>query len=138
MPKKRPASPLPPRSDCPTSSFLDLVGDRWTLLVMRDLLLKGYRRYGELASSREKIPTNLLADRLTKLEDGGLITRQLYQQRPPRYEYRPTSAGVDLLDVIAAMVQWSNTHLPATKVVPPARYAAAKRQWKKALKAPAP
>ena len=129
MPKKPPKTE--PRSDCPTSSFLDLLGDRWTLLVMRDVLLKEHTRYSTLAASRERIPTNILADRLSKLEAGGLLTRSLYQDRPPRFEYLPTAAGIDLLDVISAMVQWSNAHLPGTKRMPPSKYAAAKRMWLK-------
>ena len=125
------------RSDCPTSSFLDVVGDRWTLLVMRDLLMKGLTRYGELAKSREKIPTNILADRLVKLEAAGLLTKTPYQARPLRYEYLPTASGVELLDVISAMVQWSNTHLKGTKLIPAERYANAKKEWK-AGRRPAP
>ena len=134
MPKKPKIPALEHRSDCPTSSFLDVVGDRWTLLVMRDLLLKGYTKYKELAASRERIPTNILADRLVKLEAAGLITKVPYQERPPRYEYLPTLAGLDLLDVISAMVQWSNAHLPETKTMPKEKYAAAKREWVKRLK----
>jgi DNA-binding HxlR family transcriptional regulator len=133
MPKKK-ASSVTHRSDCPTSSFLDVVGDRWTLLVMRDLLMKGHTRYKELAASREKIPTNILADRLAKLEAADLLTKKPYQMNPPRYEYQPTAAGVELLDVISAMVQWSNAHLPGTKLMPAARYASAKKDWKSRLK----
>lgn len=129
MPKKAAPSMKPQRTDCPTSSFLDFVGDRWTLLVMRDLLLKGLTRYGELAKSREKIPTNILADRLVKLEAAGLLTKKPYQEKPTRYEYLPTPAGVELLDVISAMVQWSNAHIKGTKLIPAERYAAAKREW---------
>jgi DNA-binding HxlR family transcriptional regulator len=134
MPKKSPPPKMLHRSDCPTSSFLDVVGDRWTLLVMRDLLMKNRLRYNELAGSREKIPTNILADRLIKLEAAGLITKQPYQERPVRYEYKPTAAGVDLLDVISAAAQWSNRHLKETKEVPAAKYAAKKRAWKLEMK----
>lgn len=134
MPKKARPSMSPQRSDCPTSSFLDVVGDRWTLLVMRDLLLKGLTRYGELAASREKIPTNILADRLVKLEAAGLLAKRPYQERPTRYEYLPTAAGVQLLDVLSAMVQWSNAFIPGTKPMPPERYASAKREWLTRLK----
>src|SRR5581483_2434864 len=71
--------PAPPerRSNCPVACALDVVGDRWTLLLIRDLLL-GKTRYGELAASSEHIPTNILADRLKKLERYGLITSRLY------------------------------------------------------------
>ena len=133
MPKKTSLPALSHRSDCPTSSFLDLLGDRWTLLVMRDLLMKNRTHYSELAGSREKIPTNILADRLVKLEAAGLITKEPYQERPVRYEYKPTAAGIDLLDVISAVAQWSNAHLPETKQMPPAKYRVAKKDWQKRL-----
>jgi DNA-binding HxlR family transcriptional regulator len=133
MPKKSPPPKMLHRSDCPTSSFLDVVGDRWTLLVMRDLLMKNRLRYNELADSREKIPTNILADRLAKLEAAGLLVKKQYQERPVRYEYHPTAAGVDLLDVISAAAQWSNAHLPQTKEIPPAKYRATKKDWEKRM-----
>jgi DNA-binding HxlR family transcriptional regulator len=131
MPTK---SKLPKRrSECPTSSFLDLLGDRWTLLVLRDLLMKGHSRYSALADSKERIPSNLLAQRLKSLEGAGLLRREAYQVRPMRYEYLPTRAAVDLLDVIAQMAKWSNSHLKGTKEMPPSRYAAAKADWLKRL-----
>lgn len=135
MPKAPKPSSAPRRSECPASSFLDIVGDRWTLLVARDIMLKGRSRYGELAASNEKIPTNILADRLVKLEAAAIITKRPYQTNPPRYAYLPTLAGLDLLDVLAAMAFWSNTHLKGTKPMPPARYAEAKKNWTLKLKA---
>src|SRR5215212_6145891 len=83
------------RSACPVAGALDIVGDRWTLLVVRDLL-RGKRRYGDLAASSEHIPTNILADRLRRLEQAGLVERRQYSARPPRYEYRLTRMGKDL------------------------------------------
>ena len=74
------------RSCCPITNVLDTLGDKWTLLVIRDLVL-GKRHYQELMSSPERIASNILADRLKKLEAAGLIIRQAYQQRPARYEY---------------------------------------------------
>jgi DNA-binding HxlR family transcriptional regulator len=134
MPKKA-GSALIHRSDCPTSTFLDLMGDKWTMLIMRDMLVKGRTRYNELAASREKIPTNLLADRLVKLEAAGLISKKPYQDKPKRYSYAPTDSGLDLLDVISAMAQWSNAHVPGTAQRPPAVYVKAKKEWKARLKA---
>ena len=69
------------RSTCPVACALDLAGDKWTLLVVRDLL-RGRKTYGELADSPERIPTNILADRLKRMEEGGLIEATPYQQRP--------------------------------------------------------
>src|ERR671916_2191665 len=74
------------RSACPVACALDVVGDRWTLLVIRDLLA-GKSRYGDFLASPEKIPTNILADRLKRLEREGLVSRLPYSVRPPRYEY---------------------------------------------------
>jgi DNA-binding HxlR family transcriptional regulator len=97
------------RSDCPVSNTLDILGDRWTLIVVRDLFL-GKRRYGELAAATEKIPTNILADRLKLLQAYGVIERMAYQERPKRYEYRLTEKGRDLAPVLRAMVKWGRKH----------------------------
>jgi DNA-binding HxlR family transcriptional regulator len=107
------------RSDCPIANALDLIGDKWTLLVVRDLLFLGNRRFGELASSPEKIPTNILSDRLRRLEECGLAVKVSYQERPPRYEYRLTAKGADLFPVLRALAQWANLHIPGTMVPPP-------------------
>ena len=82
------------RSQCPVACALDIVGDRWTLLVIRDLL-GGKRRYGEFLSSAEKIPTNILArrERLRRLEREGLVSRVPYNTRPLRVEYHLTPEG---------------------------------------------
>lgn len=97
------------RSDCPVSSALDVFGDRWTLVVVRDLAF-GKSRFGELASGPEKIPTNILADRLKQLEAFEVIERIAYQERPPRYEYRLTEKGRDLAPVLQAMADWGQKH----------------------------
>jgi DNA-binding HxlR family transcriptional regulator len=113
------SSPLPePRSACPIANALDLVGDRWTLLVIRDLLFLGKRRFGELLGSPEGIPTNILSDRLRRLEEGGLVEKVPYQLRPPRYEYQITPKGVDLFPVLKAMAEWSLRHNSAVKAPP--------------------
>jgi len=102
------------RSVCPIASTLDLVGDKWSLLVVRDLL-RGRSTYGELAGSPEKIPTNILADRLRRLEDAGLIESSPYQQRPVRYAYKLSAKGEALEDVLRAFVTWGKAHIPGTK-----------------------
>jgi len=107
------------RSDCPIAGALDLIGDKWTLLVIRDLLFLGNRRFGELASAPEKIPTNLLSDRLRRLEECGLVVKTAYQERPPRYEYGLTAKGADLFPVLRALAQWANRYIPGTFVPPP-------------------
>ena len=116
MPKSSRSSPVSSarRSACPISCSLDLFGDRWTLLLVRDLF-RGLTRYGEFLNAPEGIPTNILADRLQKLEAAGVIKRAPYQQNPPRYAYTLTAKGVDLKPVIGALASWSIRHVPRTQ-----------------------
>jgi DNA-binding HxlR family transcriptional regulator len=108
------------RSPCAVANSLDIVGDKWSLLVVRDLL-HGKRTYGELADSPERIPTNILADRLRRLEDAGIVASTPYQERPVRYAYTLTPKGKDLGDVLLAFVRWGKRHLPGTTVLGEAR-----------------
>lgn len=101
------------RSACAIANTLDLVGDKWSLLVVRDLL-HGKRTYGELAASPEHIPTNILADRLKRLEAAGLIGAAAYQERPVRYAYTLTKKGRALGDVLLALVRWGRENIPGT------------------------
>ncbi len=104
------------RSTCPVACALDLAGDKWTLLVVRDLL-RGRKTYGELADSPEGIPTNILADRLKRLEVSALIQATPYQQRPVRYAYTLTEKGLDLGDVMRAFGRWGKRHIPGTRAM---------------------
>src|SRR5215469_858232 len=101
------------RSACAVANSLDIVGDKWSLLVVRDLL-NGKRTYGELVNSPERIPTNILADRLKRLEDAGIIVSTPYQERPTRYAYTLTPKGNALGDVLLAFVRWGKQHIPGT------------------------
>ena len=101
------------RSPCAIANTLDLVGDKWSLLVVRDLL-HGKRTYGELAASPEHIPTNILADRLKRLEAAGIIGAAAYQERPVRYAYTLTKKGRALGDVLLALVRWGRENIPGT------------------------
>jgi DNA-binding HxlR family transcriptional regulator len=101
------------RSACAVANSLDIVGDKWSLLVVRDLL-HGKRTYGELALSPERIPTNILADRLERLVSAGIVTRTPYHQRPVRYAYTLTPKGSALGDVLLAFVRWGKQHIPGT------------------------
>ncbi len=103
------------RSTCPIASALDIVGDRWTLLVVRDLFL-GKHRYGEFQASAEAIPTNILAERLKRLEAAGLVVKEYYQENPPRGEYVLTRRGADLAPILRAMRDWGKKHIPGTFV----------------------
>jgi DNA-binding HxlR family transcriptional regulator len=102
------------RSLCPVAGTLDLIGDKWSLLVVRDLL-HGKRTYGEILESPEGIPTNILADRLRRLEEAGLIRSAPYQDRPVRYAYELSDKGRDLGDVMLALVRWGKRHIPGTR-----------------------
>lgn len=109
-----------PRSPCPIAVTLDILGDKWTLLVIRDLFL-GKRTYGELLKSAEKIPTNILAERLKRLEEAGLVEKKAYQAHPVRYAYALSPKGRELDAVIKAIAAWANKHFPGT-FVPPRNY----------------
>lgn len=113
------------RSSCPAACALDLAGDKWTLLVVRDLL-RGRDTYGALAASDEGIPTNILADRLRRMEDAGLIAAKPYQVRPVRYAYSLTGKGRDLGEVLAAMAKWGKKHVRGTRIPPEFSKGAAK------------
>jgi len=106
-----------PRSGCPIATTLDVAGDRWTLVIVRDLI-NGKRRFSEFMESPERIATNVLTDRLERLERDGLVTRRAYQQKPQRFEYRLTEKGRDLHPVLQAMCRWANLHVPGTWVPP--------------------
>jgi DNA-binding HxlR family transcriptional regulator len=102
---------------CPVACSLDVVGDRWTLLIIRDLV-GGKRRYGEFLASAERIPTNILAERLKRLESAGLVASVQYSERPPRFEYQLTDSGRGLLPVLDALGRWGETQFPGTKLPP--------------------
>lgn len=103
------------RSCCPVACALDILGDKWTLLIIRDLLL-GKKRYQEFLASPEQIATNILADRLKKLDAAGIIAQHAYQQKPVRYEYVLTQKGEDLRPVLEALVKWGKAYYPGTVV----------------------
>ena len=102
------------RSACPIAGTLDIVGDKWSLLVIRDML-HGKRTYGELADSPEAIPTNILADRLKRLEEAGIIESTVYQERPARYAYTLSAKGKALGEVLLAFVHWGRRYIPGTR-----------------------
>ena len=101
------------RSACPITNGLDIFGDKWTLLIIRDLVL-GKCRYQDLLSSSENIASNILADRLKKLETAGLVMRRVYQHKPLRHEYVLTEKGNDLKPVLEAISRWGRRHCPGT------------------------
>jgi len=113
---------MPLRSKCPIAGALDVLGDRWTLLVMRDMLFYGKRRFADFLASPERISTNILAERLDRLAQCGLIERRRYRDRPPREEYLPTARGRDLEPVLRGLIAWGKRHVPGTARRPPASF----------------
>jgi DNA-binding HxlR family transcriptional regulator len=101
------------RSGCPIATTLDVLGDRWTLVIVRDMVT-GKKRFGDFLKSPERIPTNILTDRLQRLEEFGLLEKCSYQDNPVRFEYRLTQKGADLLPALQAVCLWANRHLPDT------------------------
>lgn len=101
------------RSDCPIAASLDIFGDRWTMLILRDMLLGGKSQFGEFASE-EGVATNILADRLATLVDLGIIEKVPDEVDRRKFHYRVLSPGVELLPVIAELVVWGlkNTNVP--------------------------
>ncbi len=94
--------------------MLDILGDKWTLLIVRDLF-SGKKRYGEFQNSPEKIPSNILANRLSRLLDNKIVSKKPYQNNPIRYEYFLTKKGCELEPVLKAMVTWGGEILKEAK-----------------------
>jgi DNA-binding HxlR family transcriptional regulator len=105
------------RSGCPLATALDLIGDKWSLVIVRDLM-RGLGKYQEFLKSPEGIPTNILAARLKSLEGQGIIRRQRYQTRPVRHEYALTPKGAELLPVLQQLVLWAQKYVPGLWVPP--------------------
>jgi DNA-binding HxlR family transcriptional regulator len=106
------------RSRCAIASALEIIGDRWTLVVIRTLIL-GASSYSDLLAAPEKIATNILADRLARLEERGLVeTTPAPVGGKARRHYRLTEAGADLLPVLQAIAAWGEAHLPDRWRVP--------------------
>ena len=99
------------RSDCPISSALDIVGDKWSLLIIRDIVLSGKNTYNEFLNADEKISTNVLADRLSMLEEVGILLKEEHSESKAKYFYRLTKQGIDLLPVLVEIILWSDKYL---------------------------
>lgn len=104
------------RSTCPISTALEFVGDRWTLLVIRDLAFAGKRRFREFLQSEEGISSNILADRLNALLESGIVTRRDDPSHAQKAVYSLTDKGIDLLPVLVAMSAWTQQHHPETRL----------------------
>jgi Predicted transcriptional regulators len=98
------------RSGCPVSIALEIFGDRWSLLIIRDLMVRGFQTFKEFQESGERIATNILADRLQKLQHAGIITAEPAETDGRRVNYRLTEKGIDLAPVLLELLLWSARH----------------------------
>ena len=108
MPKTKPAPER--RSGCPLNASVETLGDRWSLLIIRDIMLRGYQTFHEFLHSDEKISTNVLADRLRRLEDYGIVISEPDSLDGRKVIYSLTPKGIDLAPVLAEMVLWAARH----------------------------
>lgn len=106
------------RSDCPLACALDVFGDKWSLLIVRDLLL-GRASYSEFLRAGEGIPTNILARRLTRLAEAGLVERRSSRGSRRRFEYRLTETGRRLGPIVGALVEWGRAQISGTRIRAP-------------------
>ncbi|HXD78409.1 MAG TPA: helix-turn-helix domain-containing protein [Puia sp.] len=98
------------RSDCPISTALDIFGDKWSLLIIRDLMFKGLNTYGDLLKGGEGIATNILADRLGLLECAGIISKTRHPESKAKVLYQLTPKGAGLAPVLIEIIAWSEKH----------------------------
>ena len=98
------------RSDCPISIALDIFGDKWSLLIIRDMVFKGMNTYGGFLSGGEKIATNILADRLMMLEASDIIAKQKHPESKAKILYTLTPKGISLVPVLVEIIAWSEKH----------------------------
>jgi len=135
MSRARPPAAVARRSPWPIAATLDLLGDRWSLLIVRDLVL-GKQRFDELSASPEGIATNVLTDRLRRLADLGLVERVPSETHRTRATYRLTPLGESLRPVLEAVRDWGLAHLPGTSVEKARAADRAAAQSRKRLKGP--
>jgi DNA-binding HxlR family transcriptional regulator len=98
------------RSGCPLNASVEILGDRWSLLIIRDMMLRGFRTYKEFLGSYEQIATNILADRLRNLEKHGIIATEEDPSDGRKVNYVLTKKGIDLAPVLTEMVLWAGVH----------------------------
>lgn len=99
------------RSNCPISCSLDIWGDKWSLLIVRDLIFFKERTYGDFLKSDEKIATNILATRLQMLEENGIVSKSDHPESKAKVLYKLTSKGIDLLPLMIEINVWADKYL---------------------------
>ncbi len=102
------------QSGCPIAFTLDLLGDKWSLLIIRDMIFLGKRNYGEFLNSPEKIASNILANRLKRLEDVEIVTKTQDPVNQKKYIYKLTPKGIGLIPMLLEIIQWGAKHDPET------------------------
>jgi DNA-binding HxlR family transcriptional regulator len=95
---------------CPVARTLDIIGERWTILILRDLFRQGPRRFQDFQESLDGISPNTLSARLKTLEEHGIVARQFHAEHPPRAEYLLTDKGRTLGPVLRALLEWGQKH----------------------------
>ena len=98
------------RSECPITTALDIFGDKWSLLIIRDMIFKYKNTYGDFLEGGENIATNILADRLLLLEYSGIISKHKHPDSKAKILYRLTKKGIDLIPVLVEMIAWSEKY----------------------------
>ena len=107
--------PTPYDMRCPVARTIDIIGERWTMLILRDLMVQGARKFQDFEQSLRGVSPKTLSARLKRLEDSGIVERRFYEQHPPRAEYVLTDKGRELGPVLKALFEWGrkNTAPPA-------------------------
>ena len=99
------------RSDCPVTSAIDILGDKWTLVIVRDLLIVGKKTFKDFSDSDEKIASNILASRLKHLERYGIVTKSKLPNNKKTIVYKLTEKGVALAPIVAEIILWSDANI---------------------------
>ena len=113
--RQRPGMSVDHNPYCPVARTLDIIGDRWTVLILRDLIREGPRRFQDLQRSLARVSPNTLSARLKTLEEHGIVERRLYEHHPPRAEYVLTAKGDELRPLLRALRQWGEKHTKGPK-----------------------
>jgi len=103
----------PRRDRCPIARTLDIIGDRWSILILRDLVLDGPRKFGDFQEALTGISPNTLSTRLKTLEEHGIVERRFYDQHPPRAEYVLTARGRELRPILKTLKEWGDRYTRA-------------------------
>lgn len=98
------------RSGCPINALLEILGDTWSLLIVRDMMFFGRRTYSEFLNAGEKVATNILSDRLQRLESAGIIEKRRDPSDARKFIYRLTEKGIDLAPMLVEIILWSARH----------------------------